>query len=822
MIGIGTTVTPGFEEWKDTLPKEPEGTVKKRYVVTCNEPRDWTKIHSLLLKDGTLEDNIPTDAVQCSDVKGHSATRGTYILDAAEVADLLKCSEVKHIEIDQASYPGTYMPDPLLLCDAVQQEERYTSTVKNIRGNASTFLPSSPAVSDKDRAGFQLLRSQQKSNPWGTNVNQVLNNKCAYYGDGRDVDVIVADQAAWLGHIEFQNNLGGPDEYIGGNCLTRKNISTTSGTCDVLDLVLDAPYYIDPAYFNANPGARLVTRWDGTTVPDESVALGWWSDAAKRSAAFASVGTVDVASSGYTRDRSNGKHSSYQTAGSNNYHGTPCASQAYGRNYGFAYNANKWYVNAYGTYGIGVEKYFDMTKLFHQNKPNNLNYVGSPKDPTVTSNSFGYRKDLPNSAYYFHRKGLNGVESTESYSVSIGHFGSGSYTLSGSDRTGDISGNNVPVAAKVGDTLTFNVSASGHPFWIKTSAGTGTGNQASGVTNGGTDSGTVTFIPQVAGTYYYQCEYHASMAGTITVSDISVHGVQYMSLPPFLSYFTQGAIRFEYTGNSMVTAGDEMIDAGVIFVCSSGNTNQKLVKYDHPDYDNYWAIGPDTPYNQATTVAWGYDSYNSISRQGFPGQIGAQRDTVAGITTYRTIAVGALDDGLYSSSGTGIERKVSYSNNGNLIPFYACADSSLAACDTNWGYGRFNRYDAYYTGPDGQQSVESEDCLFSGTSSACPVACGLIATKLQFNREWKYNNVLDWVTNDVGTLSASEMHAGTDGSDPTVAGDWNDNASLQGGEPIILWDAATQGEPEVGELLISLRLKNANGLKLSGINFINT
>ena len=92
------------------------------------------------------------------------------------------------------------------------------------------------------------------------------------------------------------------------------------------------------------------------------------------------------------------------------------------------------------------------------------------------------------------------------------------------------------------------------------------------------------------------------------------------------------------------------------------------------------------------------------------------------------------DDGLYSSSGTGIERKVSYSNNGNLIPFYACADSSLAACDINWGYGRFNRYDAYYTGPDGQQSVESEDCLFSGTSSACPVACGLIATKLQYNR----------------------------------------------------------------------------------------
>tara|TARA_X000000368_G_scaffold392446_1_gene357201 strand:+ start:7308 stop:9785 length:2478 start_codon:yes stop_codon:yes gene_type:complete len=823
-VGIGSTPasTPGFQEYKDTLPKEPVGNVKKRYVVTCNEPRDWTDIHQLLLKDGTLEDNIPNYGVECSDNKLHSSTRGTYILDDNEASDLSKHAKVKTIHIDAASYPGTYMPDPALLMDAVRVP-RYGSNIKNYRGSASSNLPATPTAADSNRAGYQLLRGESKLNQWQNSVSTIISDNPESYGDGKDVDVIVADQAAWLGHIEFQNNTGNsPTNYIGGNVLTRKNISTTTGTCDVLDLVLDAPYYIDPAYFNADPAGRLETRWDGTTVPQDSVALGWWADAAKRSTAFASMGTVDIASSGYTRDRSNGKHSSYQTAGSNNYHGTPCASQAYGRNYGFAYNANKWYVNAYGTYGIGVEKYFDMTKLFHQNKPNNLNYSGSPKDPTVTSNSFGYRKDLPNSAYYFHRKGLNGSDTSESYSISVGNSGASSYTLSGSDRTGSISGNNIPVAIKTGDTLTFNVSASGHPFWIKNAAGTGTGNQASNVTNGGTASGTVTWTPTTSGTYYYQCEYHGGMAGTITVDSQNTYGVQYMSLPPFLSYFSQGAIRFEYVGNSMVTAGDEMIDAGVIFVCSSGNTNQKLVKYDHPDYDNYWGISPDTPYSTATTVAWGYSSYNSISRQGFPGQIGAQRDTVAGITTYRTIAVGALDDGLYSTSGTGIERKVSYSNNGNLIPFYACADSSLAACDTNWGYGRFNRYDAYYTGPDGQQSVESEDCLFSGTSSACPIACGIIATKLQYNREWKYDNVLDWVTNDVGTLSASEMHAGTDGSDPTLASDWNDNASLQGGQPIILWDAATQSEPEVGELLVSLRLKNANGLKLSGINFINT
>ena len=52
-------------------------------------------------------------------------------------------------------------------------------------------------------------------------VNDVLNNRLEYYGDGSDVDVVVADTRAWFGHIEFQNNLGGPINYSGGNVLVK-------------------------------------------------------------------------------------------------------------------------------------------------------------------------------------------------------------------------------------------------------------------------------------------------------------------------------------------------------------------------------------------------------------------------------------------------------------------------------------------------------------------------------------------------------------------------------------------------------------------------
>ena len=58
-----------------------------------------------------------------------------------------------------------------------------------------------------------------------------------------------------------------------------------------------------------------------------------------------------------------------------------------------------------------------------------------------------------------------------------------------------MSGNDPNLTFKVGDDITFYVSAAGHPFYLKTAAGTGTGNQISGVTNNGTTSGSVVWTP---------------------------------------------------------------------------------------------------------------------------------------------------------------------------------------------------------------------------------------------------------------------------------------------------------------------------------------
>ena len=73
-----------------------------------------------------------------------------------------------------------------------------------------------------------------------------------------------------------------------------------------------------------------------------------------------------------------------------------------------------------------------------------------------------------------------------------------------------------------GETYTFNINASGHPFWIKTVASTGTGNAyTNGVTGNGTEVGTLTFVvPMNApATLHYNCEVHSPMTGTINISN---------------------------------------------------------------------------------------------------------------------------------------------------------------------------------------------------------------------------------------------------------------------------------------------------------------
>ncbi len=102
---------------------------------------------------------------------------------------------------------------------------------------------------------------------------------------------------------------------------------------------------------------------------------------------------------------------------------------------------------------------------------------------------------------------------------------SGNYVMTGADRnTGYTAKTNPVLTVKRGDTINFEMNASGHPLWISILQGTGQpagGNIPSGISNNGTATGAVITWDTtgvIVGTYYYNCEYHSSMTGIIFVN----------------------------------------------------------------------------------------------------------------------------------------------------------------------------------------------------------------------------------------------------------------------------------------------------------------
>lgn len=112
-----------------------------------------------------------------------------------------------------------------------------------------------------------------------------------------------------------------------------------------------------------------------------------------------------------------------------------------------------------------------------------------------------------------------GTGNGQTVSYDVVNSGATAYVFTGEGLNNS---SNPDLTLKRGSTYTFNVTAPGHPFLIKSVQGTGTGNTFNdGVTNNGAVSGTVTFtVPANApDTLFYNCEFHLSMTGTLNIVD---------------------------------------------------------------------------------------------------------------------------------------------------------------------------------------------------------------------------------------------------------------------------------------------------------------
>ena len=597
----------------------------------------------------------------------------------------------------------------------------------NYQNTFVTHIPQdNPTSAEDNRTGYQILRCAEgtSTNPWSDTTTQISQD-ITYTNDGTDVDCIVLDNGTWGGHPEFVIDDQDPQHYITGNVLSRH------GRSGVLDILLDAPYYLDPEYFNAN-ASYLETRWDGTIVPTENAARAWWSSASNRSNSFTDFGSI-VVPSGYSRARHCGTDSLPPTnnvtsngtqlrAGGN--HGTPCGSIMYGKNHGWAFNSNKWSLS----YPLGQadapagDACIDAIKVFHQYKPTNPKH--GTKDPTVTNCSFTTGGSI----------GLGSINFDDTGYGKYQYQPSGNSWNSANDvdfDQADFNNSNLPFA-KWGNQpdffrdLKYDLSTQWKPKWL----------------NPGTTDAT---FPE----FYAMRE--AANAGVVFVNSAGNDGM--------------------YRAND----SDPNFWNARTWMATTGNCN---TEWENCGYMNRgsWPGSHNFKLNITNPSSYTSDNFQEIF------VIGAMDDQLLGDMRKTTSS-----DALLKDTGTrnpyadsceitannlgnncdvlspyGLERLQhgddrSYSNVGTLIDFFAPADSTLGATTYDYTNARnfvrgtvpLPQHPSPRPHPAGASVYKYRDQYFNGTSAAAPVAAGLLACILQQNRGWTPNELKTNVKNAI-------------------------------------------------------------------------
>ena len=376
------------EEYEDTPYKWYRPDEIDEYIVIVNLPEDWDEVHNYIINENEI-DGIPNRKIECINDQVFSLRSAVYMMSSEEAAVLKTHPKVEDVELNPEKFPQPMSMDTFKF-------KKNVAFNKPKYSNASDNETTSHTNSIRSNWSHMFVNGGQESSPFqgvGITTTTKVDQDIIYSLTGRGVDAVIIDSGVSVTHPEF---------------------IADDGTYRVRDVLLDAPYKVDPAAFSGYTETITIDGVNIGTRAQEARARSWWSNTSIRSAAFQSLGTVTISSS-YTRDHAHSKNGSNPITSS---HGTCCASQIGGKWHGLAFECNLWNIRiSFDSDGfVSSATALNACAIFHNAKK----IAQDVADPTLINNSYGGTSSTGNDNGTSYTIGYRGNTQTYTGSGSIG------------------------------------------------------------------------------------------------------------------------------------------------------------------------------------------------------------------------------------------------------------------------------------------------------------------------------------------------------------------------------------------------------------------
>lgn len=338
------------------------------YIVIVNDVSDWDEIHNYIINENEI-DGIPNRKIECVNLKEYSLRSSLYEMSAEEAEVLRAHPKVESVSLN----PDKYSIARSKCTDRFRKDVAFNKPILPSILDGPSLGISTVRYTNDGRSNWSchFVSGNQTSEPFqgvGIASTNFYNADLQYSLSGKGVDALIIDDGMGVVHPEF----------IAGD-----------GTYRAKDLILDGPYTIDPDYFTTN-NHTYTKIVDGVNLGvgiATVAARNWWTNSANRSAAFQSLGTISSIDSRYTVGHSQSKTTNSDSNQMTGGHGTACASQIGGKNFGLAFECNIWSIRInFGDAYVDSSTALDIATIFHNAKK--ISQSGDP-NPTLINNSYG-------------------------------------------------------------------------------------------------------------------------------------------------------------------------------------------------------------------------------------------------------------------------------------------------------------------------------------------------------------------------------------------------------------------------------------------------